>query len=95
MLFVLVMEVLNAIIHKAEALFTNLGSTKIKSRISLYADDVVVFVSPRENDLTLMRAILNKFAGATGLHTNLDKCQMSFIRCSDEDINVSMQTFPY
>jgi hypothetical protein len=44
----------------------------IKHRISLYADDVVVFVSPVEIDL-LIKAILDLFFRATSLVANFVK----------------------
>ena len=48
MLFGLVMEALNALISKADKLrlFDDLGVAGIKNRASLYADDLVVFLSP-------------------------------------------------
>lgn len=66
MLFVLVMEVLNALIQRAEQLnlFTPLGPSTIKRRAFLYADDMVVFLHPLEHDLQLMRSVLDLFAAA-------------------------------
>lgn len=88
MLFVLVMEALNALIRRADELelLTPLGHNAIKSRASLYADDLVVFLHPAQQDLGLMRSILQLFAGAFGLHTNINKCQFSPIHSEDSDI---------
>lgn len=49
MLFILVMECCNAMINTAENrdMFEPLGGSVIKHRISLYADDVVVFCHQR------------------------------------------------
>lgn len=60
MLFVLVMDTLNAAITKADecGLFAPLGQRAIKSRVSFYADDMVMFLSPVELDLVAAKAIL-------------------------------------
>lgn len=53
MLFVLVMEVLNSLIKEADhlaALWPLLGQVVVH-RASLYADDLVVLLSPRTDDL--------------------------------------------
>ncbi|GJN13395.1 hypothetical protein PR202_gb00089 [Eleusine coracana subsp. coracana] len=41
-----------------------------------------------------MRDILNLFAAASGLYTNLTKCTFSPIRCSQEDLAIVNNTFP-
>jgi len=58
----------------------------IKNRASFYSDDLVVFLSPTEADLRCIRAILDLFVDASGLVTNMDKCLISPIRCSDTDM---------
>jgi hypothetical protein len=85
MLFVLVMECFSALVTtvKAHGLFLPLGMSEIKHRISLYADDVVVFVSPVETDLLLIKAILDLFFRATDLVANFVKSQ-AFPICCDE-----------
>jgi hypothetical protein len=88
MLFVIVLEVLNSLIVEADRrrIFSRLPGTVIQHRASLYADDLVVFLAPTTRDLRCLCAILDCFAGASGLVTNVDKCLASPIRCSDEDI---------
>ena len=66
MLFILVMETLNALISAAESY--NLLKTidpKVKCWAFLYADDVVIFVQPEERQLVALRAILEVFAAAS------------------------------
>jgi hypothetical protein len=63
-------------------------------RMSLYADDLVIFLLPKPEDFTCLRAVLDLFAGASGLITNLDKCLISPIRCSEDDIAAVHQVFP-
>lgn len=60
----------------------------------MYADDLVVFLSPNPDDFICLREILLLFAAASGLQTNLDKCQIMPIRCSDEEIKAIQQVFP-
>jgi hypothetical protein len=69
MIFMLLMECFNALITTAEAwgLMLLLGTSAIKHHISLYADDVIIFVSLVKTDLLLIRSILDLFFRATGL----------------------------
>jgi hypothetical protein len=73
-LFILVMEVLGAMIRKADewGLFELLGVRAIPFRASLYADDVVLFISPKALDLQLLRQIFTIFAGASGFQCNVN-----------------------
>ena len=85
LLFVLVMEGLNALLKLADAKgLLKMLHHKVKERTFLYADDVVVFLSPVQQDLTSMKLILEIFAGASGLRTNLSKCVISPIQCDLE-----------
>jgi hypothetical protein len=94
-LFIIVMEVLNALIAEADrrALLTPLPGNVIKHRASIYADDLVIFLAPSATDFGCIRQILELFAGSSGLATNLDKCVITPIRCSDYDIASVQQAF--
>ena len=85
LLFVLVMEGLNKFLKLADAkgLFHALHP-KIKDRTFMYADDVVIFLAPKLQDLVLTKVLLEIFAGALGLKTNLSKCLISPIQCGLE-----------
>jgi hypothetical protein len=56
-LFVIVMEVLNALIAEADhrALLTPLPGNVIKYRASIYADDLVIFLAPTALDFNCVR----------------------------------------
>jgi hypothetical protein len=56
----------------------------IPYRTSLYADDLVLFVCPNARDLQLIRSVFNIFEGASGRGCNLAKCQLTPIRCDEE-----------
>jgi hypothetical protein len=63
MLFIIVMDMLNHLITKdAEmGLFQPLSSRTIQHRVSLYADDVVLFLRPSQSDINLTMEILHLF----------------------------------
>lgn len=63
MLFILVMDVLNWIITRAseEGLFQPLSRRPIPHRISLYADDVALFLRPTAEDISLTLDMLQLF----------------------------------
>lgn len=57
--FVLTMEVLNALLKKADALGLLLPlDDRVKERVFLYADDVVLFLQPQQQDLAMTKGIL-------------------------------------
>jgi hypothetical protein len=61
MLFVLVMDVLSNMFSAAEnrGLLQSLGGADVRSRVSIYADDVVLFIKPIEEYLNCTKVILN------------------------------------
>jgi len=73
MLFILVMDVLGHMVAKAAAdvLLQPLSSRALQHRISLYADDVVLFLRPEATDIAVIMNILQLFGDASGLKTNL------------------------
>jgi hypothetical protein len=71
-----------------DGLFTSLRAPSIQYCLSLYADDLVVFVAPHEADIALVKAIMDSFAQISSLHTNVSKCQITPILCSDEQVAV-------
>jgi len=96
LLFVLVMEILNALIREADRqgqLTPHFGS-KIKFRVSIYTEDLVIFLAPEVPDFNCMQQILETFEGASGLAMNVDKCSITPIRCDDSMIADILQVFP-
>jgi mannosylglycoprotein endo-beta-mannosidase len=61
MLFILVMDVLGHMISKAEnkGLLQPLSRRSLHHRISIYADDVVMFLHPKAGDIAVTLGILN------------------------------------
>jgi hypothetical protein len=93
---VLAMEALNTLFRTADnlALLRPLGTPSIKFRAFLYADDLIILLCPLLNDISLVRDILELFAQASGLHTNIAKCQFTPIRCTEEQIELIQEVFP-
>lgn len=86
------MEVPNAIISEADhrSIFAPLAP-RIKHCASVYADDIVILLSPCAQDFNTIHRILDLFAGASSLAT-VDKCVLTPICCSNEQYKV--QDFP-
>jgi hypothetical protein len=95
MLFLLVMEVLNALICELAdgRSFSRFGA-RLPHRASFYVDDLVVFITPSAPDLQMARCILELFHDASGLGCNMVKCQMVPIRCTDDQVAEATNTFP-
>ena len=73
MMFILVMDVLGHMFSKAadEGLLLPLSRRAFKHRVSMYADDVVLFLRPTADDIEVTMDILSLFGEAMGLKTNL------------------------
>jgi hypothetical protein len=96
LLFLLVMEVLGALIRKADAWsLLQPFRARIPHRASFYADDLVLFISPNPRDIQMTHNILSVFEDASGLGCNLAKCQMALIRCNKERVELTATAFPY
>jgi hypothetical protein len=96
MLFLVMMEVLHAMIRKSDdwSLFHQIGSRGLPHRASLYADNMIMFVCPTSIDLLHTRNIFSAFEGASSLGCNMAKCQMGPIRYSDERVANAAEAFP-
>ncbi|WVZ78922.1 LOW QUALITY PROTEIN: hypothetical protein U9M48_026563 [Paspalum notatum var. saurae] len=87
MLFILVMDTLNSLFIKAEemGLLQPLTRGFAGQRISLYADDVALFIKPSVDEMNLTTQILEVFGEASGLRTNLQKSCVIPIRCEERE----------
>jgi hypothetical protein len=88
MLFVMVMDALNSLYRAAESrgLLQSLEEAGVRNRLSIYADDVVLFVKPMVEDLNCVRLIFDCFEEATRLVTNLRKSFAIPIRCDGLEV---------
>jgi hypothetical protein len=96
MLFILVMDVLNSLFSRASdmGLLQPLLRNRNGQRVSLYADDVVLFMQPREEEVRMVKEIRRIFGEASGLVTNLSKCSMTPIQCDDPELVEIRSIFP-
>jgi hypothetical protein len=87
------MEALNALIKKAETIgvLEPLGFCCIQERIFLYADDVILFTLPNQQNLVATQNILEMFALASGLNINQNKCAIIPICCRLNETALLMQ----
>lgn len=87
LLFVIAMDALTAIIIKAHEarVLSNINGCSPMQRLSLYADDVVLFIKPIRSDLQFVKEILAIFGVASGLNVNFAKSAAIMIRGENED----------
>jgi hypothetical protein len=62
--------------------------------VSLYADDVIMFLHPKESDIQLVLKILEIFGEASGLKTNIQKGSLLPIRCGEEEVATLHELLP-
>jgi hypothetical protein len=74
----------NFILVKSGCYILPLDAWPITHRVSLYADDMVLFVAPQHQDLQLACGIMHVFECASGLGCNMAKSQLALIYYSDE-----------
>jgi hypothetical protein len=88
MLFILVMNILALIFNRAEesGLLQHLSGRVKLHQISMYTDDVVLFLSPSVADISIAMSILDLFGKASRLRNNEKKSNVFPIRCSEDDL---------
>jgi hypothetical protein len=93
LLFVLVMDVVAAMFRAAEAagMLPQLPAG-IQHRVSLYADDVVVFARPSTLELQAIKGVLDCFEQASGLHVNFLKSAAAPIHYTQEVVDAISTT---
>lgn len=94
-LFILAIDVLQKVLELAtqEGILTPLRGRFAKMRLSLYADDAVIFLNPEQQEVSSLLTILTNFGEATGLRLNWSKCSVAPIRCSGINIEQVLEPF--
>jgi hypothetical protein len=77
-----------------EGMLQPLARRVLQHWISLYADDVVMFLCPEAADIAVTMDILCLFDVEPGLKTNLQKSNVLPIRCEDHNLEVIRQQLP-
>jgi hypothetical protein len=90
------MDVLNSLLTRANdlRLLQPLLRHGNGQRVSLYADDVVLFLQPSVEEFEVVKEILRVFGEDSGLITNLNKCSMTPIQCGDQHLEVAQEVMP-
>jgi hypothetical protein len=88
MLFILAMDALGFLFAQAESdgLLQPLSTRTLQHRVS-YADDVVLFLRPVEDDISITME-------ASGLRNNVQKSNAFPIQCDEEQRNMVQQFLP-
>ena len=89
MLFILVMDALNLLFVKAEeegVLSLVHAQQFLPQRLSIYADDVILFLKATESDAVAVKEILDIFSGASGLTCNWEKSSVSALVCDSQSL---------
>jgi hypothetical protein len=103
LLYVLGMEVFTALLVRAheQNLLGYLAGISPLQRISIYADDIILFLAPQNHELRAVKEILQVFGGASGLHVNYSKSSATLIRGSEmeemqvrEELGCTIAKFP-
>jgi hypothetical protein len=96
MLFILVMGILGKpfAIVEMEGLLKSMANRPLHHRVSLYANDVVLFISPAVEDISLTLSILQLFGEAWGLRNNVQKSNVFPIWCDDDALAVVQSLLP-
>jgi hypothetical protein len=66
---------------------TQLPLATAKGRMSMYADDAAIFISPKKEDIEAVKSILDAFSKVSGLSINMDKSFVHPIRCEEIDLD--------
>jgi hypothetical protein len=94
-LFILTIDTLQHVLQKAtqEGLLTPLRDQTARLRLSLYVDDVVVFLNPIKEYVDTLMTIMQKFGEATWLKININKSTVAPIQCAAIDLQPDLQSF--
>jgi hypothetical protein len=85
-LFILAMDTLQAAVQWVvdHGLLSDLGLHHKVPRVSIYADDAVLFFRPSSGDMEVIKTLLEAFAVTSGLKVNMQMSHATCIRCDDD-----------
>jgi hypothetical protein len=94
-LFILAIDTLQKVLELAtqEGILSPLRGRFTRIRLSLYADDAVIFLNLDKQEVTSLLNILTHFGAATKLRLNWDKCLVAPIRCSGVNLDHILESF--
>jgi len=92
-LFILAIDTLHGILELANGTLLPLRGRHAKMRLSLYADDTIIFINPIHDEVNALFGILEHFGSVTGLKLNLSKCTVAPIRRGNLDLDHILRNF--
>lgn len=95
MLFIIAMDVLDRIFRKAvnNEILQPCGNAVVHHRCSLYADDIILFAVLTRQEWRAVNRLLRIFSSASGLQVNIQKCSITPIYGTQEDMLAFQQEF--
>jgi hypothetical protein len=90
------MDVLSALLKATEhaGFLSNLGDLGLRHRVSLYADDVVIFARSDPAELAAVWRILDCFGAASGMLVNYRKSSAAPIQCAPAELGAVAANLP-
>lgn len=78
-LFIIAIDTLQRVLELAtqDGALSPLRGRNANLRLSLYADDAVIFLNPIQSDVQALFSILENFGEVTGLRLNIEKCTVA------------------
>jgi hypothetical protein len=80
-------------IATADGFLSPIENRAARVRMSLYADDVAIFLNPDKDEIRKRKEILETFGAVSGLITNQEKSAVYPIECSGIDLAETMENF--
>lgn len=95
LLFILAIDPMHRLIAKAvqDGILAPLPGRDVRLRVSLFADDAVIFANPDRAEVGSLLEILKLFGDTSGLHLNLAKSIVTPIRCEDINLQEVLHSF--
>jgi hypothetical protein len=90
------MDVLAAMFHAAKrtGIVANLGAVGLMHRMSIYADNIVVFAKPERAELFAVLGVLDCFGEASELKVSFGKSSVTPIQCPEAAPGIVRDNLP-
>uniref|UniRef100_A0A452YCL7 Reverse transcriptase domain-containing protein n=3 Tax=Aegilops tauschii subsp. strangulata TaxID=200361 RepID=A0A452YCL7_AEGTS len=95
LLFIIAIDPLHRLLQRAMELgqLDPIPGRDLALRVSLYADDVIIFANPVKEEIDTLMSIIHDFGLASGLKVNLQKSSVAAIRCDQINLQQVLQSF--
>ena len=95
LLFIIAIDPLHRLLQRATELgqLDPIPGRDLALRVSLYADDAIIFANPVKEEIDTLMSIIHDFILASGLKVNLQKSSVAAIRCEQINLQQVLQNF--